>query len=154
VTLSAGAITLWQVQNLSGPTGLDASAALGVPTSADGGLTWKVPVSAASAFSALGSLLDGVYQTTVHANLVTDSFNQHLSGGDQTGLKFHRLFGDLNGDKRVNAGDYLAFSNAFGSTSVSANYNASFDFNHDGRVNSGDYLQFSNRFGKAFAYSG
>ncbi|MDB5172761.1 MAG: hypothetical protein JWN51_1534 [Phycisphaerales bacterium] len=159
VTLSAGAITLALLNTAGSKSGTndgapptDASAALGTPTSSDGGLTWVVPIMSTSPYSALGSLLDGVYTATVHAGLVTDAFNQPLAGGDQT-KTFHRLFGDINGDKRVNASDYLAFSAAFGSNSLSANYNTYFDYNHDGRVNATDYLQFSNRFGKSFIYT-
>jgi hypothetical protein len=153
VTLSAGAITLFQIQNLTTATGVDASAALGTPTTTDGGITWVVPILASSAFSTFGSLTDGVYQTTVHASLVTDGSSQHMAA-DNTGLKFHRMFGDFNGDKKVNATDYLKFSGAFGAVSPAANYLYYFDYNHDNKVNATDYLQFSPRFGKTFVYSG
>jgi hypothetical protein len=158
VTLSAGAITLARLNtgdsganDGSAPT--DASSALGTPASSDGGLTWVVPIQASGAFSGFGSLADGIYTATVHAGLVTDSFNQQMAGGDQT-KTFHRLFGDINGDKRVNATDYQRFSAAFGSSNLTANYNVYFDFNHDGRVNATDYQQLSTRFGKSFVYTG
>ncbi|MDB5300985.1 MAG: hypothetical protein JWO87_2648 [Phycisphaerales bacterium] len=158
VTLSAGAITLAQLNtggsganDGSAPT--DASAALGTPSSSDGGLTWVVPIKTTSAYSALGSLTDGVYTTTVHASLVVDTYGQHLTGGDQM-KTFHRLFGDINGDKRVNATDYQQFTAAFGSNNLAANYVVYFDYNHDNRINATDYQQFSGRFGKAFVYTG
>ncbi|HWE97953.1 MAG TPA: IPT/TIG domain-containing protein [Tepidisphaeraceae bacterium] len=160
VSLAAGAITL-SLSNAAGSGSgtndgsapSDASSALGTPASSDGGLTWVVPIVATSAFSSFGSLTDGVYTATIHAALVTDVFNQHLAGGDQTKV-FHRLYGDNNGDKRVNSLDYGMFTAAFGSSSITANYNGNFDFNHDGRVNSLDYGQFAARFGKSVSYVG
>ncbi|HWE97915.1 MAG TPA: dockerin type I domain-containing protein [Tepidisphaeraceae bacterium] len=157
VTLAAGAITLARLNTggsgtNDGSTPTDASAALGTPTTSDGGLTWVVPIVTTSAFSSFGSLTDGIYTATVHAALATDAFNQHLSGGDQT-KTFHRLFGDLNGDQRVNAVDYGMFTAAFGSTSTKANYVVYFDLNHDGRINAIDYGLFAADFGKSFVYT-
>ncbi|MDB5173968.1 MAG: Hemolysin-type calcium-binding repeat family protein [Phycisphaerales bacterium] len=161
VTLSAGAITLALLNTAGSNSGTDdgapptnASAALGTPTTSDAGVTWVVPIVQSSAFSVLGSLIDGVYQTTVHAALVSDASSRHLSGGDQTGPKFHRLFGDINGDKRVNASDYQQFSAAFGSSNLSPNYVVYFDYNHDKRINATDYQQFAARFGKFYSYVG
>jgi hypothetical protein len=159
VTLSAGAITLAQLNTggsgiNDGSASTDASAALGTPTTSDGGLTWVVPILHSTPFSdASGSLTDGIYATTVHATLATDAYGQHLTGGDQT-KTFHRLFGDINGDKRVNASDYQQFAAAFGSDTMTANYNTYFDFNHDGRINATDYQQLTSRFGKSFVYTG
>ncbi|MDB5298692.1 MAG: ale, partial [Phycisphaerales bacterium] len=157
VTLSAGAITLALLNtghsganDGSAPT--DASAALGTPTTSDGGLSWTIPIVTTSAFSAFGSLTNGIYTATIHAGLVTNAFNQHLSGGDQT-KTFHRLFGDLNGDQRVNAVDYGMFTAAFGSNSTQANYVVYFDFNQDKRINALDYGQFAADFGKSFVYT-
>ncbi|MDB5301853.1 MAG: hypothetical protein JWO87_3516 [Phycisphaerales bacterium] len=157
VKLSAGAITLVQLNtggsganNGSAPT--DASSALGTPASPDGGLTWVVPMVATSAFSSFGSLTDGIYTATVHSDFVTDAFGQHLAGGDQV-KTFHRLYGDINGDKRVNASDYQLFAAAFGSVNTSPNYVVYFDFNHDNRIISTDYQQFTRRFGKSFVYT-
>ncbi|MDB5298619.1 MAG: Thermophilic serine proteinase precursor, partial [Phycisphaerales bacterium] len=154
VTLSAGAITLALLNTAGSKSGTndgapptDASSALGTPTSPNGGFTWVVPIKAASAFSAFGSLTDGVYTTTVHASLVTDAYGQHLTGADQT-KTFHRLFGDVNGDMRVNATDYQQFTAAFGSSNLTANYLVYFDYNHDNRINANDYQQFSANFGK------
>ncbi|MDB5301854.1 MAG: hypothetical protein JWO87_3517, partial [Phycisphaerales bacterium] len=157
VTLSTGAITL-ALSNTGGsgandgsaPT--DASAALGTPVSSDDGLTWTIPIVATSAFSSFGSLNDGIYTVAVHASLVTDAYSQHVSGGDQI-KTFHRLFGDLNGDKRVNATDYQLFAAAFGALSTSPNYVLYLDYQHDGRIISNDYQQFAGRFGKAFIYA-
>ncbi|MDB5172175.1 MAG: hypothetical protein JWN51_948 [Phycisphaerales bacterium] len=158
VTLSAGAVTLAQfntggsgLNDGSAPT--DASAALGVPTSNDGGITWVIPINETGPFSRFGSLIDGIYQATVHAALVTDAQNQPLAGGDQTPPNFHRLFGDINGDKRVNATDYQQFSAAFGASGTSPGYVAYLDYNQDNRIIANDYHQFAARFGKSFIYT-
>jgi hypothetical protein len=163
VTLSAGAITLARLNTAGSNSGTndgapptDASAALGTPTTSDGGLTWVVPFvkSIAGITDGSGSLLDGVYTATVHASLVTDAFNQHLATGDQTST-FHRLYGDVNGDRKVSNGDFLVFSNTFGLTSGQAGYNRYFDLLGLGnKISNADFAQFSNRFGKSFIYTG
>ena len=159
VTLSAGAITLARLNtggsganDGSAPT--NASAALGAPTSSDGGLTWVVPILHSTTFSdASASLTDGIYTATVHATLVTDASGQHLTGGDQT-RTFHRLYGDINGDKKISNADFTLFSNAFGSTFGQANYNRYFDLaGLNGTIGNADFTQFSNRFGKTFVYT-
>ncbi|MDB5358229.1 MAG: polymorphic outer membrane protein [Phycisphaerales bacterium] len=163
VTLSAGAITL-ALSNAAGsnsgtndgapPT--NASAALGTPTTSDGGRTWVVPFlkSVAGFTDGSGSLVDGVYTATVHSNLVTDAFGQHLTGVDPM-KTFHRLFGDINGDKRISNADFTFFSNAFGATFGQPNYNRYFDFaGTNGKISNADFTQFSNRFGKSFVYTG
>jgi Legume lectin domain/Bacterial lectin len=159
VVLSAGAITLALLNtggsgtnNGSAPT--NASAALGTPTTSDGGLTWVVPILHSTPFSdASGSLTDGIYAATVHATLVTDAFGQHLTGGDQT-RTFHRLFGDINGDKKISNADFTFFSNAFGSSFGQARYNRYFDFaGLNATISNADFTQFSNRFGKSFVYT-
>jgi hypothetical protein len=60
---------------------------------------------------------------------------------------FHRLFGDADGDRDVDALDQTAFNLAFGqSDAVSL---ASFDFNRDGDVDTADRNQFNKRFGRS-----
>jgi hypothetical protein len=54
-----------------------------------------------------------------------------------------RMFGDINGDHRVDQTDFLAFSRALFNP---ANYNSAFDFNSDGRIDIADFGQFSIRF--------
>jgi len=156
VTLSPGAFTLALLN--SGGSGTnnnapdtDATSALGTPVSNDGGITWKIPVLANTAFSdAFSSLQDGIYRLTVHANKVTDSNLQQMPG-DQS-LTFHRLFGDINGNKTVNATDYNLFRAAFGKTTNDIGYNPYFDYNDNGNINAFDYNQFRGRFGKQFTY--
>ncbi|MDB5355386.1 MAG: repeat-containing protein [Phycisphaerales bacterium] len=158
VTLSAGAFTLVRLNtggsganDGSAPT--DASAALGTPTSSDGGLTWVVPIQTSTTFSAFGSLVDGIYSATVHAALVTDAFGQPLTGGDQT-KTFHRLYGDINGDKKISNADFTFFSNAYNASLGQVNYNQYFDFtNNNAKIGNADFTQFANRFNKTFVYT-
>ncbi|MDB5357084.1 MAG: hypothetical protein JWN24_3537 [Phycisphaerales bacterium] len=159
VTLAAGAVTLARLNSggsgsNDGSTPSDASAALGAPSSSDGGLTWTIPIVTSSAFSAFGSLTDGVYTATIHATLVTDAFGQTLSGGDQT-KTFHRLYGDINGDKKISNADFTFFSNAYNASFGPANYNPYFDFtNKNAKIGNSDFTQFANRYNKQFTYTG
>jgi hypothetical protein len=71
---------------------------------------------------------------------------------------FHRLFGDGNGDGKVDNTPYSpstptitdnsTFMAAYRSLIGMANYRAYYDFNNDGRVDSTDYYQFLRRNGK------
>ncbi|MDB5357082.1 MAG: hypothetical protein JWN24_3535 [Phycisphaerales bacterium] len=159
VTLAAGAITLARLNtggsgtnNGAPPT--DASITLGTPTTSDGGLSWVIPIKTSSSFSSFGSLTDGIYTATIHASLVTDSFGQILSGGDQV-KTFHRLYGDINGDKRISNADFTFFSNAYNASFGQANYNQYFDFtNQNAKIGNADFTQFANRYNKQFVYSG
>jgi hypothetical protein len=49
---------------------------------------------------------------------------------------FYRLFGDINGDRVVNAADNLKLKTAL------VTYNSAFDSNGDGFINAADNLQF------------
>jgi hypothetical protein len=155
VTVTPGAFTLSRLNsggsglnNNSAPT--NASAALGTPTSADG-LTYVIPILPGTAFSnANGSLEDGIYTLNLVGNNINNSSAQPLPGNQS--LAFHRLFGDIDGSKRVNATDYNAFRNSFGATSIDPAYNQFFDINDSGRINAVDYNEFRNRFGKIYTY--
>jgi hypothetical protein len=65
---------------------------------------------------------------------------------------FHRLFGDVNGSKSINAADYNAFRSAFGKSTGQAGFDPAFDFDNSGSVNAADYNQFRSRFGRAFTF--
>src|SRR5262249_38811009 len=61
------------------------------------------------------SLKDGNYKLVVHANLIHDLVGQSLDGdkdgkaGGNRVFAFHRLFGDVNGDRTVNQIDQKLF---------------------------------------------
>jgi hypothetical protein len=60
----------------------------------------------------------------------------------QTVATFFRLFGDVNGDGKVDATDQTAFMAAYRSRSGMANYRGYFDYDGNGMVDSSDYYQF------------
>jgi len=159
VQLASGALQLIRDQNADGTTsGADISSVLAAPTSLDGGYTWTwtfTPDAGNVNVQANGSLTDGVYHVVVDATKVSTTVGTmsplHPS---YTSPKFHRLFGDIDGSKRVNATDYNAFRAAFGAnTTTASNYVAAFDFDSNGRVNAIDYNAFRARFGKVFSYT-
>lgn len=102
-----------------------------------------------------GSLTDGAYTLLVLAGQVTDNFGQQLDGnadflpgGDHVAA-VHRLFGDLDGDRKVSFVDFLAFRNAFGTVLGKPEYQPLFDFDADGVIGFEDFLAFRARFGVA-----
>jgi hypothetical protein len=94
-----------------------------------------------------GSLADGNYTLTVVSTQVMVN-GQPLDGdGDgQPGgnfvFGFYRLFGDVNGDRYVDAADLALFRFAFGSSGASP-----FDFDSDNVVSVVDFQEFRSRFG-------
>ncbi|HZY87682.1 MAG TPA: MBG domain-containing protein [Gemmataceae bacterium] len=80
-----------------------------------------------------GSLPDGVYSLAVSGKAVAVDH-------------FFRLFGDANGDGRVDQTDLAAFMLAYRTRSTSANYRSYFDVNGDGSVDLTDYYQFLARY--------
>ena len=92
------------------------------------------------------SLVDGNYELTLYSSKIVGA-NGNLDGngdgipGDDLVFTFHRLFGDANGDRRVDVTDFAVFRSVFGTPSLV------FDFNNDGSINSADFVQFRVRFG-------
>ena len=60
--------------------------------------------------------------------------------------RFHRLFGDSDGNRTIDATDRVAFDAAFGQTDAASL--ATFDYDHDGDVDATDQMQFDRRFGR------
>jgi len=83
-----------------------------------------------------GSIPDGSYTLTVLSSQVTGG----LVGGDAP-FSLHRLIGDVDGDGDVDAQDFGAFRQNFGTS------NFAFDFDGDGDVDATDFGQFRLRFG-------
>lgn len=93
-----------------------------------------------------GSLADGAYTLTLVASQINTEGvlfdgNNDGTGGDNYVMNFHRLFGDVNGDRTVSNSDFNAFRNAFGGTEMA------FDFNNDGAVAGSDFNAFKENFG-------
>ena len=67
---------------------------------------------------------------------MTDALGQKLSGGDQV-FRFHRLFGDADGDRDVDRTDLALFKQSLNRPK----YVWYFDYDNDGLVNQSDLLQ-------------
>lgn len=85
-----------------------------------------------------GSLLDGLYRLTITAAEVVGTGGAMSTNSIQS---FHRLYGDADGNRSVDAGDFAAFRSAYGTAS------SIFDAEGDGQVDSGDFARFRMRFG-------
>jgi hypothetical protein len=100
-----------------------------------------------------GSLGDGRYTLIIHAALVHSADGQTLDGtgsgtaGSDHIEQFFRLFGDVNGDGKVDTLDLAFMRHAFGSHRGDANYLWFLDYNQDGVIDSTDYNQFKLRYG-------
>ena len=117
-----------------------------------GGKTVAVLTFAGTEF-VCGSLADGSYTLTVHADRVHDRWGRQLDGdGDGTAGGdrvdgFFRLFGDSDGDGDVDQLDRDRFRSAFKKSAGEAGYLWYFDFDGDGDVDGRDNGQFNRRFG-------
>ena len=90
-----------------------------------------------------GSLPDGDYALTIHANAVTIG---STAMAEDYVVQFHRYFGDVNGDRSVDAPDYSAFVAAYRTTELDLDYESTFDFNSDGRIDAPDYSALVSRY--------
>lgn len=93
-----------------------------------------------------GSLADGNWTLKVVKSRVhrADYRPQVMEADHLTTL--HRLYGDANGDRTVDATDEAAFLAALGETDVTSL--ATFDYNRDGVIDGLDQVQFNRRMGR------
>jgi hypothetical protein len=96
-----------------------------------------------------GSLADGRYTLIEHQGKIHGGPN-YLVQADHRDA-FFRLYGDVNGDARVDNTDRTAFLAAYRSRKGMANYCWYFDVNNDGFIDSVDYYQFQQRYGSSLA---
>jgi hypothetical protein len=120
-------------------------------------INWYVP----SLVFQSRSLVDGTYQFTMNAEEISGYYDPlaQLDGnsdgitGDDAVFNFHRLYGDADGDRDVDASDYLAFRLRFCQPGISSIFTTFlgdsdiFDVNENGSIDSGDFLQFRMRYG-------
>lgn len=102
------------------------------------------------------ALVDGNYQLTINASLVTqDGFAmaEDFVFGDLQSHGFYSYYGDSNGDRNINVIDLLSFRNTFNRFDGDPAYRASLDYNASGSVNVIDLIQFRNRFGKSIPFN-
>jgi hypothetical protein len=97
-----------------------------------------------------GSLPDGIYDFTVNGAGVSDSTG-HTVAGTPT-WTFYRLFGDVDGNKVVNATDYAALRSTFDKHSTDPGFDAAFDYDNNSIINAYDLTQFRKRFNVRYVY--
>jgi hypothetical protein len=107
------------------------------PNSDGSSTQWVVTFSGAGVTG--GSIGNGVYDITLNSSAVTSDANPSAIVQARPADTFYRLFGDINGDGRVNNADYAAFLNTNGLKTGQSGFNAAFDANGDGRINNADY---------------
>ena len=138
------------------PVALDAGAFLlvrsngSIPTlvsdvsEANGETTVKLTFSGAR--TSFGSLDDGKWTFRVrHARVHRADDRATILSVDRV-ERFHRFFGDSDGNRNVDAADQTAFNSAFGQTDGLSL--ATFDYDNSGIVDAADQAQFSKRFGR------
>jgi hypothetical protein len=119
--------------------------AIGVTTAVQNGRT-VATLTFAGANTEFGSLADGLWTLRVNASRVRGS-NGALMAADYT-AGLHRLFGDSDGDRDVDAADEQRFNAAYGKKIGQAGYVAYFDYDRDGRIGTKDRTQFRQRLGR------
>jgi subtilisin family serine protease len=106
--------------------------------SLDGGnLVWSLNMPGAS-------LADGFYELRLDADFITDAMGNALdgdgngAGGDDFVFHFHRLEGDVNGDRLVSNADLAIVDAVYGLLSTDPGWNPEADLNRDNRITSRD----------------
>jgi hypothetical protein len=98
-------------------------------------------------------LVNGNYRLTIESELVTN-FNLEEFDGNNDGLPFpdgvydfHRLYGDMDGDRDTDAIDFGAFRRAFGTSEGVPLYRECLDGDGDGDIDAQDFNLFRLHFG-------
>ena len=105
-----------------------------------------------------GSLRDGRYALRLRAEGVVSAEGQPLSSVGSAAPNgnlvstFHRLYGDTNGDARVNRADLRTFRRGFRSNAADSRYVAELDVNSDRLINRKDAHQFLRRLFRRLAF--
>jgi len=106
-----------------------------------------VTLTFSGANAQFGSLADGNYEIKIISSQVSGVGNLDGNGdgvgGDDYVFTFHRLFGDANGDRRLDGNDFALFREMIGTSAMT------FDFNNDGTTNASDFIEIRKRFGIA-----
>jgi hypothetical protein len=93
------------------------------------------------------SLADGLYDLTIKAASVSDVYGQTLAGGNRTSTVL-RLFGDYDGNGRVNNTDLAWFRTSYSRARIDVGYLWFVDYDNNGRVNNTDLVWFRQNYGK------
>jgi hypothetical protein len=135
---------------LLGPDGQRLNLAIAITTNARGGtvatLTFLAGPDTYRLSNGQYALTDGRYRLTVLKNAVEDR-NQRPMDADAID-KFFRLFGDINGDAKVDLGELTVVRGELGSQIGDGRYLWYLDENGDGRIDYVDYNQVRARYGR------
>ncbi|HQR08520.1 MAG TPA: hypothetical protein PLN21_16975 [Gemmatales bacterium] len=92
------------------------------------------------------SLPEGSYRLVVHGSSIKNLQNQKMTG-DFTD-SFFRLYGDVNGDGKVDGVDQSVFNTAYGKKSGQLGYLWFLDYDGNGKIDAKDKAAFKARMGK------
>ncbi|HBE70407.1 MAG TPA: hypothetical protein DDW52_19835 [Planctomycetaceae bacterium] len=90
-----------------------------------------------------GSLADGNYRLTIDATKIRVGVDSMASDHID---EFFRFFGDVDGDRDVDAFDFRAFRKTYRKSYLDADFNSLFDFEGDGDVDAFDFREFRSRY--------
>jgi hypothetical protein len=150
-TLPANPVAAFRLTRL-GPGGPTGDVTLAVDLSGSTATQTVVKLTFSGALTEFGSLVDGNYTLTVLGSQVTvngaplDGDGDGTPGGDSV-TPLYRLFGDVTGDRVVDASDLAFLRSAFGSVQGNPGFIAALDLNGDGVINVADLSAFRSRFG-------
>jgi hypothetical protein len=103
-----------------------------------------------------GSLPDGIYDLTPNLAKIRDGSGSNPIASAYSGaMTFHRLYGDSNGDKTVDATDNTAFTAVYATSLARAGTGFAWwaDYDGNGAINNTDLLQFRKRVGVLYTYA-
>jgi glucose/arabinose dehydrogenase len=147
VTLAPGAFTLTRVGLPNGGAGDNATVGtITVSTQTINGAT-VATLTFAGANTTAGSLNDGNWTLTVDHTKVQSAVGAVGMVANFTQANIKRLYGDVNGDGKVDNADYFQLRSTFGLSTGQAGFLAAFDADGNGVIDNADYFQFRARFG-------
>jgi len=136
--------------NLTGPQGIST---LNYDTSASTPTQSIVRINFSGNNATSGGLINGYYTLTLYTSGIKNLNDEGYDGdgdgvpGPSAVVQFHRLFGDINGDRAVNSIDFAAFRLYFGLNSSFPSFRHYFDADGDGDIDSIDFAAFRSFFG-------
>lgn len=112
--------------------------------------THSVQLDGSGNFIFTTNLQHGTYDIAIKAShwLRKTVSNQSVGIFGASGVNASLVNGDVNGDNSVTLGDFARLRAAFGSTSLSANWDPAADLNGDGVVSLGDFAILRAHFGE------
>src|SRR5262249_11231801 len=132
VTIAPGAFSLTRVGLPNGAAGDNAAiGTISVSTQTVNGET-VATLTFAAANTTAGSLDDGNWRLTIDRTKVVSSVGSVPMAADFTQTNIKRLFGDGNGDGKVDNADFVLFRSTFGLSNGQAGFLAYFDSDGSG----------------------